>query len=87
MYETIHRRFAVAVTLVAIAMAAVAVAWPTPEKGAVVGVHTGEYENSVPVYRLPTVNVSVSRSEALAQIAREEAIASAALPRGNGVTQ
>ncbi|MCC6198256.1 MAG: hypothetical protein IT518_27705 [Burkholderiales bacterium] len=76
MYDKPNRRYAVAAALVAVALTAIAVAWPTQEKGAVVGVRTGEYQDGVPVYRLPTVTVSVKRSEALAKIAREEAIAS-----------
>ena len=76
MYNPPSRRYAVAAALVAVAIAAVAVAWPTQEKGTVVGVRTGEYDKGVAVYRLPTVNVTVSRSEELARIAREEAIAS-----------
>ena len=40
-----------------------------------VGVPTGEMENGVPVYRLPSVTVAVSRSAALAEIAREEQLA------------
>jgi hypothetical protein len=78
MYEKTSRRYTVAAALVAVAIAAIAVAWPTQEKGTVVGVRTGEYDNGVAVYRLPTVNVSVSSSEELAKIAREEALASAA---------
>jgi hypothetical protein len=42
-----------------------------------VGVPTGEVDNGRPVYRLPTVEVAVSRSEELARIAREEALAAA----------
>jgi energy-converting hydrogenase Eha subunit F len=42
---------------------------------AVVGVPTGEFDLGRPVYRLPTVEVTVSRSEELARIAREEAMA------------
>lgn len=42
---------------------------------AMVGVPTGEYQNGVPVYRLPSIAVTVNRKEALAQIAREEALA------------
>ena len=41
----------------------------------VVGVPTGEMVNGVPVYRLPSVTVAVSRSAELAKIAREEQIA------------
>jgi hypothetical protein len=40
-----------------------------------VGVPTGEMANGVPVYRLPSVTVAVSRSAELARIAREEQIA------------
>ena len=40
-----------------------------------VGVPTGEMVNGVPVYRLPSVTGSVSRSEELARIAREEQLA------------
>ncbi|MCC6197598.1 MAG: hypothetical protein IT518_24370 [Burkholderiales bacterium] len=46
------------------------------DKGAVVGVRTGEYQDGVAVYRLPTITVSVKRSEELAKMAREQAIAS-----------
>lgn len=71
-------RRAVAATLVAIAAAAVL--WHPADKAPVpvVGVATGEYVNGTPVYRLPSVNVTVSRSAELAKIAREEALASAA---------
>jgi hypothetical protein len=41
-----------------------------------VGVPTGEMENGVPVYRLPSITVAVSRSAALAEMAREEQLAS-----------
>jgi len=40
-----------------------------------VGVPTGEYQDGVAVYRLPSIAVTVSRSEALARIAREDALA------------
>ncbi len=40
-----------------------------------VGVATGEYVTGVPVYRLPAVNVTVSRSAALAEMAKEDAVA------------
>ena len=33
-----------------------------------------ESQNGVPVYRLPSIAVTVSRSEALARIAREESL-------------
>ena len=41
----------------------------------VTGAPTGEYQNGVPVYRLPSITVSVSRSEALAGMAREDSLA------------
>jgi hypothetical protein len=44
---------------------------PTPR----VGVHTGEYQDGVAVYRFPSIAVTVTRSEALARIAREDALA------------
>ena len=53
--------------------ASTAVAPATP--AAVVGTPTGEIDRGMPVYRLPTVEVTVTRSEALARIAREEALA------------
>lgn len=41
----------------------------------VIGVATGEYQNGAPVYRLPSIAVTVSRSEALARIAQEDSLA------------
>ena len=41
----------------------------------VVGVATGEYQNGAPVYRMPSIAVTVSRSEVLARMAREDALA------------
>ncbi len=40
-----------------------------------VGTPTGELHQGVPVYRLPTIAVTASRSEELAKMAREEALA------------
>ena len=37
---------------------------------------TGEFQNGLPVYRLPTIAVTTSRSEELARMAREDALAS-----------
>jgi len=50
-----------------------AVAPPSMPSGAapVVGVPTGEYVNGVAVHRLPSINVTASRSEELAKMARE----------------
>jgi hypothetical protein len=39
------------------------------------GVPTGEYQDGLPVYRLPSIAVTVSRIEALAEMAREESLA------------
>jgi len=47
-----------------------------PVQAPMVGVPTGEMQNGVPVYRLPSVTVAVSRSAELAKIAREEQLAS-----------
>jgi ABC-type enterobactin transport system permease subunit len=40
-----------------------------------VGVATGEMQNGVPVYRLPSVTVAVSRSAELAKMAQEGQVA------------
>ncbi|MEO8509412.1 MAG: hypothetical protein ABI593_17430 [Betaproteobacteria bacterium] len=40
-----------------------------------IGVATGEFQNGVPVYRLPAVTVTETRSQALARFAREDAVA------------
>ena len=42
-----------------------------------VGVATGETENGAPVYRLPAVAVTVSRSEELAKMIQEDKLAEA----------
>ena len=47
---------------------------PAPQ-APMVGVATGEYDHGLPVYRLPSVQVTASKSEALAAMAREEALA------------
>jgi hypothetical protein len=41
-----------------------------------VGIATGELQDGIPVYRLPPVAVTASRSAELAKIAREERLAS-----------
>ncbi len=48
---------------------------PSPIVAPMVGVATGEFQNGLAVYRLPTVTVTETRSLALARIAREEALA------------
>jgi hypothetical protein len=42
-----------------------------------VGTFTGEYVNGAPVYRLPPVNVSTDRAEALARFDAEDQLAAA----------
>jgi hypothetical protein len=39
------------------------------------GTFTGEYENGVPVYRLPSITITASRSVELARMAQEEQFA------------
>jgi flagellar basal body-associated protein FliL len=41
----------------------------------IVGTFTGEFENGVPVYRLPAITVTVSRTVELARMAQEEQLA------------
>lgn len=48
---------------------------PTIAPAPVVGFATGEFEKGVPVYRLPSITVAVSRSEELAKMAKEDALA------------
>jgi len=75
--KTIRRL--VAVSFAVIAAAAVTAGSFAPSIRAAThiggGVATGEYVDGLPVYRLPSVNVTVSRSAELARIAREDALA------------
>jgi len=48
------------------------------EPAPMVGSFTGEYVDGVPVYRLPSVNVAVSRTAELARIQQEDRLAAAA---------
>ena len=48
------------------------------EPAPMVGSFTGEYVEGVPVYRLPSVNVAVSRTTELARIEREDRLAAVA---------
>jgi anti-sigma-K factor RskA len=41
----------------------------------IVGTFTGEFDNGVPVYRLPPITMTASRSAELAKIAREDQFA------------
>lgn len=73
--------------LVAVALIGAAMWHPTREpaptrpvavstlQAPVIGVATGEYQNGAPVYRMPSIAVTVSRSEVLARMAREDALA------------
>ena len=47
----------------------------TEALAAMVGTFTGEFESGVPVYRLPAITVTTSRSAELAKMAREEQLA------------
>jgi len=83
--KTRNRRLAIAVVLAAAASGLVGAAHyttrdvPIPARIAAqtptVGTATGEYDHGLPVYRLPSVQVTVSKSDALAAMAREEALA------------
>jgi len=78
---------ALSVALVGVALIGAAASHPTKEtvptspvavptvQAPMIGVPTGEYQNGVPVYRLPSITVTVSRSEAVARIAREDSLA------------
>jgi hypothetical protein len=76
--KTFRRAVAAAVAIFAVAAAATVALKPwTPV--AMVGVATGEYVDGKPVYRLPTVSVTVSRKAELAKMEQEErAVARAA---------
>lgn len=77
------------VASIAIAAALVAAATLSPARSALmpanaarsatpaatVGAATGDYENGLPVYRLPAVTVTASRSAELAKMAQEEGVA------------
>jgi hypothetical protein len=93
-----YRRFANEPVRVANAfLAAVVIAIATPaiggEPGApatgtvpaqerMVGHFTGEFVNGAPLYRLPPITVSASRTAELARIEREERLTRAAATRG-----
>jgi hypothetical protein len=78
---------ALSVVLVTVALIGAAVWHPTMEpvptspvvessvQAPVIGVATGEYQNGAPVYRMPSIAVTMSRSEVLARMAREDAVA------------
>ena len=70
----LRNRILVAVCTVALAsvlvgFAALPLVWP------VVGVPTGEFDRGLPVYRLPAITVTATRSVELAKMVQEEAVA------------
>jgi hypothetical protein len=82
------RKILTALSIVLAAAALISAAWhPTKEtvpispvaastvQAPVIGVPTGESQNGVLVYRLPSIAVTVSRSEALARMAQEDSVA------------
>jgi len=76
--KTIRRLVAVSFAVIAVAAVTAGSFAPSARQAAqpaIVGVATGEYADGVAVYRLPSVNVTVSRSAELARIAREDALA------------
>lgn len=70
------RTLIAALSIALVATALIGATWYSGKDGAsgaapVVGVPTGEYVNGVAVHRLPSINVTASRSEELAKMARE----------------
>ncbi len=58
-----------------VATAAIGATWYSSRESAtaspVVGVPTGEFQNGIAVYRLPSITVTASRSQELARMAKE----------------
>ena len=88
MQATNHTRIAALPTaLVAVILIAAATLTPANEasvaapvakaeaQATIVGTFTGEFDNGVPIYRLPAVAVTTRRSAELAKMAREEQFA------------
>ena len=70
------RRITIAVVVFTVAFtAAIGAVRHSSSPAAALGVATGEYVDGVPIYRLPSVNVTVSRQAELAKMAQEEAVA------------
>ena len=69
------RAAAATVSIALVAAALIGATWYSgqePRSAApVVGVPTGEFVNGVAVHRLPSINVTASRSEELAKMARD----------------
>ena len=75
--RTIRRLVAVSFAVIAVAAVTAASFAPSVRhavQSPVAGVATGQYVDGVAVYRLPSVNVTVSRSAELARSAREDAL-------------
>jgi len=75
--KTIRRLVAVSFAVIAVAAVTAGSFVPSVRPAAqpaMVGVATGEYVDGAAVYRLPSLNVTVSRSAELARIAREDAL-------------
>lgn len=70
----LRNRGLVVVCIVALASVVVAFA-ALPPAAPVVGVPTGEFDGGLPVYRLPAVTVTATRSAELAEMTQEEAAA------------
>jgi hypothetical protein len=75
--RTLRRALIVVAAFAAIATAAVGAVklTPTMQWTPMVGVATGDIDHGSPVYRLPAVNVTASRSAELAKMAQEDAVA------------
>lgn len=76
--RTIRRAVVAAVAVFAVAATATVAMRPAFAPTPMTAIATGEYVDGNPVYRLPTVNVTVSRKAELAKMAQEETVASAA---------
>jgi len=76
-----------AAVVIALAMPAVGAESGTPARGTapapepMAGQFTGKYIHGTPVYRLPSITVSVSRTSELARLEREERLARAGATR------
>lgn len=79
--KTFRRAVVAAVAIFAVAATATVAIRPAFVPSAVTGVATGEYVDGKPVYRLPAVNVTVSRKAELAKMAQEEEAVASAAPR------
>jgi hypothetical protein len=51
-----------------------------PATAATAGTFTGQYENGIPVYRLPPISITVDRKSEMARIEREDRLAAAWQP-------